>query len=125
VLKGQFAIEIFRKVTGAQTKGKNMLSKKRILRLAAKYGPFVRFYPEGSEGSEDDEAKKKAEAEQRPTQEKPERSCPRPRASLIPPARRMSLSRINLPRPRPGRSRPALRMSSLTSPNTREPIWLW
>lgn len=29
-----------------------MLSKKRILTLAAKYGPFVRFYPEGPEGSE-------------------------------------------------------------------------
>lgn len=26
-----------------------MLSEKRILRLAAKYGPFVRFYPEGTE----------------------------------------------------------------------------
>ena len=42
-----------------------MLSVKRILRLAEKYGPFVRFYPDGSEGSdEDDEAKKKAAEQQ-------------------------------------------------------------
>jgi len=42
-----------------------MLSKERILRLAAKYSPLVRFYPEGSEGSQaDDEAAKKAKADQ-------------------------------------------------------------
>ena len=32
-----------------------MLSVKRIMRLAAKYGPNVRFYPEGSEGSDGSE----------------------------------------------------------------------
>jgi len=33
---------------------KKRIWKKRILKLAEKYGPFVRFYPEGSEGSEDE-----------------------------------------------------------------------
>lgn len=33
---------------------KESISKKRLYRLAAIYGPFVRFFPEGSEGSEGD-----------------------------------------------------------------------
>lgn len=42
-----------------------MFSRKRILRLAEKYGPFVRFFPEGSEGSEDanDDGSKVTDAE--------------------------------------------------------------
>ena len=45
-----------------------MLSKERILRLAEKYGPFVRFYPEGSEDNDDEAAKAKAAEEKAATE---------------------------------------------------------
>jgi DNA repair exonuclease SbcCD ATPase subunit len=64
--RGFFSNERKNKMLSEQKK-KRMLA--RALRLAAKYGPFVRFFPDGNEGNvdpakPDDEAAKAAKAEE-------------------------------------------------------------
>lgn len=52
-----------------------MFSEKRILSLAAKYGPNVRFYPEGSEDNEDDNLNKTIKDEEKAARTPEEQSA--------------------------------------------------